>query len=106
MLTAHQDSGSRWLLSLLKDASIVRTLLVQLGTPLNNLHTRPGGDSVWACDRGMPEDVGMAAAQLLCDEVSKGGCVDSTHQSLVFLLMTLCPEDVSRVRVGQLTDYR
>ena len=56
--------------------------------------------------RVMPEDVGMAAAQLLCDEVAKGGCVDSTHQSLVFLLMTLCPEDVSRVRVGQLTEYR
>lgn len=32
----------------------------------------------------------------------QGGCVDSAHQSLLFLLMVLCPEDVSKVRVGRL----
>eukprot|EP00658_Telonema_sp_P-2_P021999 TRINITY_DN1877_c0_g1_i1.p1 TRINITY_DN1877_c0_g1~~TRINITY_DN1877_c0_g1_i1.p1 ORF type:complete len:368 (-),score=94.76 TRINITY_DN1877_c0_g1_i1:148-1251(-) len=53
----------------------------------------------------LPEDVGLAAAQTLCDEVARGGCIDSSHQSLVFLLMTLCPEDVSRVRIGELTEY-
>eukprot|EP00611_Tribonema_gayanum_P018404 TRINITY_DN3150_c0_g1_i2.p1 TRINITY_DN3150_c0_g1~~TRINITY_DN3150_c0_g1_i2.p1 ORF type:complete len:131 (-),score=12.39 TRINITY_DN3150_c0_g1_i2:28-420(-) len=36
---------------------------------------------------------------------SNGGCVDSTHQSLAMLLMVLCPEDVSRLRVGKLTAY-
>lgn len=35
----------------------------------------------------------------------QGGCVDSTHQGLVFLLMALTPEDVSKVRVGRLTEY-
>jgi hypothetical protein len=41
-------------------------------------------------------------AQLLCDEVAQGGCVDSSHQPLTLLYMTLCPEDVSRVRFGKL----
>jgi hypothetical protein len=44
-------------------------------------------------------------AQLLCDEVSQGGCVDSSHQPLTLLYMTLCPEDVSRVRFGKLSPY-
>lgn len=38
-----------------------------------------------------------------CFQVRKGGCVDSSHQPLVLLLMVLCPEDVGRVRMGQLS---
>jgi len=53
----------------------------------------------------LPEDVGRAAAEALCAEVSQGGWVDSSHQGLVLLLMTLCPEDVSRIKIGQLSDY-
>lgn len=53
----------------------------------------------------LPEDVGQAAAEALCAEVSQGGWVDSSHQGLVLLLMTLCPEDVSRIKIGQLSDY-
>jgi hypothetical protein len=30
---------------------------------------------------------------------------DSAHQSLVLLLMVLCPEDVSRVRLGKLAPH-
>ena len=37
--------------------------------------------------------------------VSQGGCVDTSTQSLVLLLMCLCPEDVSKVRLGPLSDY-
>ena len=51
----------------------------------------------------VPEDMGKEAAGLLLNEISRGGCIDSTAQSLVFTLMVLCPEDVSRVRIGEIS---
>ncbi len=51
----------------------------------------------------LPEELGRAAAGLLLDEIERGGCVDSRAQPLVLLLMALGPEDVSRVRLGQLS---
>ncbi len=51
----------------------------------------------------LPEELGRAAAALLLDEIERGGCVDSRAQPLVLLLMALGPEDVSRVRLGQLS---
>ena len=65
----------------------------------------PGGTGggLFAC---MPEDLGQRAAEMLCDELAHGGCVDAQHQGLVLTLMVLCPEDVSKVRVGAtLTDH-
>jgi hypothetical protein len=50
----------------------------------------------------LPEDMGAEAAALLLDEVSRGGCIDTATQPLLFTLMALCSEDVSRVRIGQL----
>jgi RNA 3'-terminal phosphate cyclase-like protein len=52
-----------------------------------------------------PEDIGAKVASLLCEEIAKGGVVDSAHQSTMLLLMILCPEDVSKVRIGALTPY-
>ncbi|ONM55728.1 putative RNA 3'-terminal phosphate cyclase-like protein [Zea mays] len=52
-----------------------------------------------------PEDLGVQAASMLLEEVAQGGVVDSTHQGLLFILCALCPPDVSKVRVGQLTPY-
>lgn len=52
-----------------------------------------------------PEDVGIEIASLLLGEIKQGGVVDSTHQGLLFLLCALCPEDVSKVRVGKLSPY-
>jgi len=60
---------------------------------------------VVARDGAAPEEVGTDAARLLLEEIKHGGCVDSTNQSLVLLLMVLCPEDVSRVRLGKLSQY-
>lgn len=37
---------------------------------------------------------------LLLEQLLQGGCVDGTAQPLVLAMMALCPEDVSRVRVG------
>ncbi|XP_072998054.1 probable RNA 3'-terminal phosphate cyclase-like protein [Typha latifolia] len=52
-----------------------------------------------------PEDVGVQVASMLLEEIDQGGVVDSTHQGLLFLLCALCPQDVSKVRVGKLTPY-
>ncbi|XP_043726250.1 probable RNA 3'-terminal phosphate cyclase-like protein [Telopea speciosissima] len=52
-----------------------------------------------------PEDVGEQIASVLLGEIEQGGVVDSTHQGLLFLLCALCPQDVSKVRVGKLSPY-
>jgi RNA 3'-terminal phosphate cyclase-like protein len=52
-----------------------------------------------------PEDLGKKVAELLCEEIARGGVCDSQHQSLMLLMMILCPEDVSKVRLGALTPY-
>ena len=52
-----------------------------------------------------PEDVGLTVADALLEQIAAGGAVDAAHQPLIFTLMCLSPEDVSRVRVGaELTD--
>lgn len=53
----------------------------------------------------LPEDLGVKAAAMLLEEIRKGGCIDTGAQSLALLLMCLGPEDVSRIRVGTLSQY-
>lgn len=53
----------------------------------------------------VPEDVGKEATYLLLEEIQKGGCVDSTCQSLALVLMAFNQKDVSKVRLGPLTMY-
>lgn len=53
----------------------------------------------------LPEDLGVRGAAMLLDEIRKGGCIDTTAQSVALLLMCLGPEDVSRIRVGTLSPY-
>ncbi|KAL0011893.1 hypothetical protein SO802_007001 [Lithocarpus litseifolius] len=52
-----------------------------------------------------PEEVGEQIASVLLGEIEQGGVVDSTHQGLLFILCALCPQDVSKVRVGKLSPY-
>jgi RNA 3'-terminal phosphate cyclase-like protein len=52
-----------------------------------------------------PEDLGIRAARLLLREIKMGGCVDSTGQWLTILFCALCPEDVSKIRVGGVTPF-
>ncbi|KAF9577594.1 hypothetical protein BGW38_007100 [Lunasporangiospora selenospora] len=52
-----------------------------------------------------PEDIGLQAARMLLSEIRKGGCVDSIAQTLTLLYMVLGPNDVSKVRVGELTPF-
>ncbi|XP_069633680.1 RNA 3'-terminal phosphate cyclase-like protein isoform X3 [Haliaeetus albicilla] len=53
----------------------------------------------------LPEELGQSCAKLLLEEVYRGGCVDSTNQSLALLLMTLGQRDVSKVLLGPLSPY-
>ncbi|KAF2978167.1 hypothetical protein EK904_007298 [Melospiza melodia maxima] len=53
----------------------------------------------------LPEELGQNCAKLLLEEVYRGGCVDSTNQSLALLLMTLGQRDVSKVLLGPLSPY-
>jgi RNA 3'-terminal phosphate cyclase-like protein len=51
------------------------------------------------------EELGERAAFRLLEEIYRGGCVDSSNQHLVLLLMALGPKDVSRVLLGPLSPY-
>jgi len=53
----------------------------------------------------VPEDMGKRGAYMLLEEIRRGGCIDTHCQSLAFLWMALTPEDVSRIRVGTLSQY-
>jgi RNA 3'-terminal phosphate cyclase-like protein len=55
--------------------------------------------------RELPEELGERGAALLLEEIRKGGCVDTTAQSLALLLMCLGPEDVTRIRLGTISQY-
>ncbi|OIW20645.1 hypothetical protein TanjilG_18583 [Lupinus angustifolius] len=72
-------------------------------------HTRDEETSGLADDekKGLtpPEDVGHEIANVLLGEIAQSGVVDSTHQGLLFLLCALCPQDVSKVRVGKLSPH-
>ena len=53
----------------------------------------------------LPEDLGKRGAYMLLEEIRRGGVIDTSSQSLAFLWMALTPEDVSRIRVGTLSQY-
>jgi RNA 3'-terminal phosphate cyclase-like protein len=53
----------------------------------------------------LPEDMGKRGACLLLEEIRRGGCLDTNCQSLALLWMCLTPEDVSRIRLGTLSQY-
>lgn len=66
--------------------------------------SRPAG-AANATNPSVPEEVGLTAAQLLCEEVYRGGCVDSIGQPMALLLMSLCDRDISRLLTGALTPH-
>ncbi|KAI9325443.1 RNA 3'-terminal phosphate cyclase/enolpyruvate transferase [Zopfochytrium polystomum] len=48
-----------------------------------------------------PEDLGVRCARLLLSEIQRGGCIDTTSQWLVMLMMALGPEgDATKVRIA------
>jgi len=61
----------------------------------------------YQAERGseLPEDLGSKAANLLLEEINKGGCIDTAAQSFMFVMMCITPEDVSKIRIGTLSKY-
>eukprot|EP00731_Ephydatia_muelleri_P018696 Em0011g736a len=53
----------------------------------------------------LPEDVGKQAALMLIEEIVKGGCADSGSQVIALLFMALGQQDVSKLKLGQLSPY-
>lgn len=53
----------------------------------------------------LPEELGRRGAAMLLEEIRRGGCIDTSLQSTVLLLLCLTPEDVSRIRLGTLSQY-
>eukprot|EP00088_Acartia_fossae_P070963 TRINITY_DN9629_c0_g1_i2.p1 TRINITY_DN9629_c0_g1~~TRINITY_DN9629_c0_g1_i2.p1 ORF type:complete len:392 (+),score=43.47 TRINITY_DN9629_c0_g1_i2:2-1177(+) len=56
-------------------------------------------------DPTVPEELGKLGAKLLLEEIYRGGCADSTSQSLAALFMAMGPSDVSKFLVGPLSPY-
>jgi RNA 3'-terminal phosphate cyclase-like protein len=50
-----------------------------------------------------PEDYGRECAEALVSEIQRGGVCDSSHQALVLTLLACSPDQICRVRLGQLT---
>ncbi|XP_073998338.1 probable RNA 3'-terminal phosphate cyclase-like protein [Rhodnius prolixus] len=55
--------------------------------------------------RQIPEELGKEAAWLLFEEISRGGVVDSSFQSLACLYMAFTTKDVSQCVMGPLSPY-
>lgn len=53
----------------------------------------------------VPEDLGIHAANLLLEEIYRGGCASSSYQSLVALWMSLTQKDISKFLIGPLSPY-
>eukprot|EP01084_Bolivina_argentea_P056409 103245_1 len=51
------------------------------------------------------EEFGTIVAKLLLQEINYGGTVDTCIQGIILLLMSLCTQDVSRVRLGRITKH-
>jgi RNA 3'-terminal phosphate cyclase-like protein len=62
-----------------------------------------GGDWSGGMPAVVPEDVGRACAQLLLEEVQRGGVVDGGHQPLLLTMCALGAAEINQVRLGPLT---
>lgn len=79
----------------------------QQGSNSNNSNNNTASTSM-VVDRHkmeLPEELGQRSAIAILNEIQAGGCVDTYAQSFILLMMCLTPEDVSRVRLGELSPY-
>ncbi|KAI5603033.1 hypothetical protein POPTR_001G216400v4 [Populus trichocarpa] len=78
---------------------------ISANTAVSYARTEDGGMEDEKGELMPPEDVGEQIASVLLQEIEQGGVVDTTHQGLLFLLCALCPQDVSKIRVGKLIPH-
>lgn len=58
------------------------------------------------CDNNKTaEEFGEYVSKLLLQEISYGGTVDTSLQGIILIFMALCPEDVSRIRLGRISQH-
>jgi len=67
--------------------------------------SQPQGSKDFDVEKNTPENVANKAVKILLENLSLGGCIDRSHQSMVLLLMACGPEDVGRVLLGRLTKH-
>lgn len=63
-----------------------------------------GGDWAAVEKEARPAAVAGGAVNMLLDQVAQGGCVDGQNACLALLMCALSDSDISRVRVGRLSD--
>ena len=51
------------------------------------------------------ERFGEVVVQQLCEEISGGGYISTNLQAFILSLMVLCPEDISRIRLGGVPEF-
>jgi RNA 3'-terminal phosphate cyclase-like protein len=51
-----------------------------------------------------PEQLGRKVAEELLNQVEHGGFVDEFHQSIILVLMAIANDDVSKIKIGTLTE--
>ena len=56
-------------------------------------------------NRTVPEDLAEKAAYLLLEEICRGGCIDSSFQSIACVYMVLQAKDLSQCLFGPLSPY-
>lgn len=69
------------------------------------------GDSMlgsdWSCcgkSNIDPERVSRVCCDMLLEEIENGGCIDSNHVCVALLFAALADSDLSRIRIGKLSD--
>lgn len=50
------------------------------------------------------EETAIKASNALLRQIQKGGFVSQSHQWMVLIMMAMCPEDLSKVMLGQMSD--
>jgi len=68
-------------------------------------HCLVGADCTSTPPAKDPEEVAKSCLNLFLEEISYGGCVDTSFQGLLILMMALAEEDISRARIGRLSTH-
>jgi len=53
----------------------------------------------------LPEELSSMCTNSLIHEILRGGCVDTSNQGILVMLMALGPEDLAKLKIGKLSPY-
>lgn len=101
LLTATTTEGT----CISAECSMNHNVNATAGSTISTINTSYNEQPIERRKMELPEDLGKRSATLLLHEIYAGGCVDTSCQSFALLMMCLTPEDVSRIRLGPLSQY-